>query len=345
MRLVIEEITRNKKVLRYHTFDVSSNSSAQIDTTKKIRIGRAYDNDIILNEVHVSPYHAEIVPDEEGCWYIVDCNSLNAVRDEKGHRVNTQRPLISGDIIVLGRCQLRIWDARHPVEHTWPLHRAEDIFYRLGKKRMIVALLPALIFITAFFATFEEEKAEGWFSQIPSMLITGLLLMLWASAWSLVGRIVKQESRFYAQLAVTMLAFIAIQPLEWFSRVLAFNVGIDLWLDIVQLFFFALVATLLLWSHLFLSIPQHPKYRVLISVGLIWSLTALKVAPEFSEKEHYRAPHYPNLVIPPIVNWTQGVDESAFIQDIEALYTAHPSDEKGTKTKETKEQDTIRTGH
>ena len=328
MRLVIEEITRNKKVLRYHTFDVNKASENQPSAAKRIRVGRAYDNDIILNELHVSPHHVEIELQNDACWYLKDCNSLNAVRDEKGKVFSENRPLISGDVIQLGRCQLRVWDARHPVESTWPLHRAEDIFHRIGEVKSIIALFFLMVLVTAFFTTFEEAKSETWLAQAPGMLVTALLIVLWASAWSLVGRIVKQESRFYAQLAVSILAFTLIQPIEWLTRVLAFNTGLDLWHNVVQLFFVAIVASLLLWSHLFLSISQRPRYRILLSLGLVWSLTALKVAPEFSRDEQYRSPRYPSLVVPPAVNWTQGVSEVEFIKKTETLFSAHKIEPK-----------------
>jgi hypothetical protein len=43
----------------------------------KISIGRASDNQIIVQDKHVSSHHAELLQEEDGSWYIIDLNSTN----------------------------------------------------------------------------------------------------------------------------------------------------------------------------------------------------------------------------------------------------------------------------
>lgn len=35
-----------------------------------IRIGKASDNDFVVNDPHVSRYHAKLIREEGGCWYL-----------------------------------------------------------------------------------------------------------------------------------------------------------------------------------------------------------------------------------------------------------------------------------
>ena len=42
-----------------------------------IRIGKANDNDFVVNDVHVSRYHARLIRDENGRLFIEDTDSAN----------------------------------------------------------------------------------------------------------------------------------------------------------------------------------------------------------------------------------------------------------------------------
>ena len=42
-----------------------------------IRIGKASDNDFVVNDPHVSRYHAKLIREEGGCWLLEDLGSTN----------------------------------------------------------------------------------------------------------------------------------------------------------------------------------------------------------------------------------------------------------------------------
>lgn len=42
-----------------------------------IKIGKAPDNDVVINDPHVSRYHAQLVRTENDTWIIEDLNSTN----------------------------------------------------------------------------------------------------------------------------------------------------------------------------------------------------------------------------------------------------------------------------
>ena len=43
----------------------------------KIKIGKAEDNDFIVNDPHVSRHHACLVREDHGCWLLEDLGSTN----------------------------------------------------------------------------------------------------------------------------------------------------------------------------------------------------------------------------------------------------------------------------
>lgn len=76
-----------------------------VDTPKEVNIGRASDNDLVVNDFGVSRHHAKVVFDGQTC-FIVDLNSRNGTRVNNVTVSRTQ--LNDGDEINLGKFTMRL---------------------------------------------------------------------------------------------------------------------------------------------------------------------------------------------------------------------------------------------
>lgn len=65
-----------------------------------IRIGKAGDNDFVVNDPHVSRYHARLLHEEEGSWLLEDTGSTNGTF-VNGVRIVKKR-VVPRDVIQLG---------------------------------------------------------------------------------------------------------------------------------------------------------------------------------------------------------------------------------------------------
>jgi adenylate cyclase len=74
-------------------------------TGGRVRLGRGSDNDLVLADVSVSRYHAEILREAEG-WSVHDLKSTNGV-DVNGVPVE-KAPLRSGDLLGIGSFEIRV---------------------------------------------------------------------------------------------------------------------------------------------------------------------------------------------------------------------------------------------
>src|SRR5688572_1145668 len=70
----------------------------------EVKIGRASDNDLIINDFGVSRHHAKVVVDD-GQAFIQDLQSRNGTR--VNNMVITRRPLDDGDEISLGKFTIK----------------------------------------------------------------------------------------------------------------------------------------------------------------------------------------------------------------------------------------------
>ncbi|HSS52608.1 MAG TPA: FHA domain-containing protein, partial [Thermoanaerobaculia bacterium] len=79
-------------------------------TGGRVRLGRGSDNDLVLADVSVSRYHAEILREAEG-WSVHDLKSTNGV-DVNGVPVE-KASLRSGDVLSIGSFEIRV-EAEEP---------------------------------------------------------------------------------------------------------------------------------------------------------------------------------------------------------------------------------------
>ena len=108
-----EEPDEEKRPARYGLIVLSKNQSfAEVEINKeRMTIGRARSRDISISDEAASGKHAEIVQTPEGCR-LIDETSRNGTF-LRGKRV-TDHPLESGDVIRIGKTELRFIDSDAP---------------------------------------------------------------------------------------------------------------------------------------------------------------------------------------------------------------------------------------
>jgi hypothetical protein len=167
-----------------------------------------------------------------------------------------------------------------------------------------------------------------------------LLLMIfgWASLWSLSGRVVRHESRFYSHLAVSILAAMAFQWTPHLLRILAFNGHYGLWLTEIRYFCNGAIFSLLLWANFYLSLPQKATVRIIWSNAIAWGLVLVFLLPPIFDARKFRGyPLYDGLILPYSVFWADPLTPQAFLLKAEALYETSvqvPREEGQTQPKE-----------
>lgn len=134
--LILEIMTRG--LHRYHALDKT-----------ELSIGRALDNDIILSDPTVEPYHLKILRDDEGKVELQNLASVNPARfnnREEDKFTSTMLPIEFS----LGRISARILSRSHRVAATKSLASSGRIWHLYGHWGW-AALLLALCFITGGF--------------------------------------------------------------------------------------------------------------------------------------------------------------------------------------------------
>lgn len=283
MELIIERITRNKKVLSFHK--VSGD---------KIKIGRAYDNDVVLQEEHVNPYHVEIdIYDEDDVIVMTDLQTVNGVKTERDEKVEGNIRVSSGDVFTLGKTHIRILKSDHQVSATKELSVLEDIASQLNQ--WYFAALTLVLFWSSLMAYSFITRFDTiiWSKEAAKYSLFSLALVIIPSIIAISARFAKKEVKFFASTAFCFSIFLLFQinsaGAEWLdfnwpsSSLASFVVGsVEL---VLMVSFF--------WGAFYLASNMTMKKITFLSIFLVAGISGLI----FYSKQRNEIQLYPDTTV------------------------------------------------
>jgi hypothetical protein len=244
---------------------------------EEARIGRAFDNDVVVDDPHVAPHHLRIFRGEDGELVAEDLGTLNGLYPEHGARRVPRLPLAKEPGIRIGRTTLRVHDAAHAVapEKLMTPPRAHAAWAgALGAGLFALLLLLQWLDLTA------EPSANVILLPLLGFVTA---VALWTSLWAVLSRIFFGQARFALQLRIAVTACIALvlwdQIAESFSfafawREMAEYAGLGAWA--------VLAATC--YAHLHTIGPRHMRF----AMGLVFALITAGAALQYFGKSESR---------------------------------------------------------
>ncbi|MEO7431627.1 MAG: FHA domain-containing protein [Dokdonella sp.] len=182
----IEVLTRQRDVA----------SRQRFDGRNIITIGRAYDNDVVVDDVHVAAHHLRLARGDDGVWIAEDLGSINGVRLE-GARVMRGPIVLDGSgTLQIGATFVRLRTSSQPVAAELPLVR--------GTPRWPIALACfAFVLGVALLDLWRAETAEPKLIRYLSpVLVLAAVVAAWTCVWSVLSRILTGHARFGTHLLV-----------------------------------------------------------------------------------------------------------------------------------------------
>jgi hypothetical protein len=241
------------------------------------RIGRAFDNDVVVNDPHVAPHHLRVYRGADGELVAEDLGTVNGLYREHGARRVTRLPLAGEPGIRIGRTTLRVHDASHPVppERAMTPPRAHVTWdMGLGVGLFVLILLLNWLNLTS------EPSAN-----LVLLPLIGLAtaLALWTGLWAVLSRIFFGQAQFALHLRIAVTACIAIVLWDLLTETLSFSFA---WREVTE--YAALGAWAILgatcYAHLAAIGPRHMK----LVLGMVLALIASGAAMQFVTKSENR---------------------------------------------------------
>jgi len=280
-----------------------------------IRIGRAYDNDVVLDDPFVGPHHLVVEQSPAGGLELADAGSRNGLFRAGTKRRVTRERIDPDARYRIGRTEFRI----RPSSHTVP---AELVDHRdgpwSGPLAASVAVLGASASVFLCFWSEVFERTEPAKLVMPA-LIGVLLLFVWAGAWSLTGRLLVGERRLAAHLtvaAVTVIGVLAVPELLGYP---AYALAAR-WIRLLIMPGLGAVLAWGIWRHLFLVTRSPGRGIAIAAVAVAATSVGSLGLYEYAEAtDDLARMNYMQAIKPAVVLIADGQPPEDFFRDAEHL--------------------------
>lgn len=294
-----------------------------------LRIGRGYNNHIILQDPHISAHHAEILHDGTD-WILRDMGSTNGCRINGADCPGGQTVLQSGDQIILGRTTLRIFDPLHPVPAATAMEMQSDALRYISRRPVAwgVFLLSLILVATLGYYSTWMEDAGSFIATVTGL--TGLGIILWAAPWAVAGRLIRHRSRFHIHVALAALYVIA-SALAWILQTMIDFLSLeDIYCTAVKALLNMLLLGMLIYGSLAAATYMTHKRRKIAASFFAMGLVGIMQVLGFINTDKFTArPAYPVILKPYMSGWVTVNTVEDYMADNAALFkTETVPDEK-----------------
>ena len=246
----VEMLNRNREVRRRHPVGLLP-----------IRIGRGYDNDVILDDPHTSAHHAVVESSADGGLLVRDLGSRNGIF-QAGVR-HRELPIDGHTVFRLGHTSLRVRCADHVVDEEL----ADGTLYDWEGWPPALAGLALIVCLTlAGTWTGDTEKFELVRYLIAVLSAVGLG-MVWCGFWAFANRLFGGNARLGRHLFILGCGFTALQLWGLFSGILAYAFSLELFTRYGNHVAIAIL-TVMVFYHLRHIKPDHAPVLTVSSIAM-----------------------------------------------------------------------------
>lgn len=277
------------------------------------RIGRALDNDLVLDDAYACPHHAEI--DGPESLQLIDLNSINGCFAGNERQPQTRIPLEQTQDLRVGHTHLRFRHANEQLPGTVldPLAGSRWFAIDHWSWGLVATLACALsIAIDNIISSTQSVRLGTMVSGVaPGLIVLGL----WALAWSLVNRVVAHRFHYFGHLVIGGAAVVFANLLEVFGGYSSYAWSLDEWLPAFGSLAGAVLVSVLLFSHLRL-ISRGKARALLLPAGLVGlAFLSLMLLPDAADDRFTSEPKITGSLKPPFAALRAGKSSDEFYED------------------------------
>jgi hypothetical protein len=305
---VIEVMNRSGQVLQRIPFSGQS-----------LRIGRAYDNDIIVSDPYVCPHHL-MLQKQAGQLLATDLDSVNGTYSGRNRDRIKEVAIEDGALVHFGHSQLRFRVAGAEVAPSWLDTARHGFLAWFDKPWMpVLTVFLALLMLTLDNLLDSPEKLG------PGVLASQLLypiigVLSWAGFWALLNRVISHSASFHIHLAIACAGITGLILVSEFLSLLGFAFGLDSATPWLKLLGRITVLSLVLYAHLRYATNGRNWLQAVVAVISGTLLFGTPAVGDIIEQSKFSSlPSLNPLLKPPAFQLRKGVSVEAFFAEAEKL--------------------------
>ena len=197
-----------------------------VRSRRRIHVGRAYDNDLIIDDPFICPHHLTLQWTDEKIL-VADRQSLNGVNVDGCAVSDAPFNLECGEQLRIGRTTLRFRSAQFSVAPTRIDGKSLALLRWLERPLVQVTsflLLAGLFLLNNYLGTTREYEILKALPEVVGLLV---IVCLWAMLWSFASRVMLHRWNFWCHCSVAFAGLFVQFLCEWGIAYFTFAFGLD----------------------------------------------------------------------------------------------------------------------
>jgi hypothetical protein len=313
-----------------------------------VRVGRALDNDLVVDDPHVAAHHFTLQADEAAIEVanvpgqtphpvplsLMVGSTINGVTRVSGDlrrhaQAGETLAVTGGQVLQCGGVNLRL---RLPGEVLAPEVMLPPMRLHQPWLMPLLALLwLALLVVTQWI---ETQPGTAWLDAFIPVLAAPLVLVLWAAFWALLSKLFRGHFAFALHLRMALPWVLGLSLLEPLLHHAAFALSwpalsrVSTWLEVAGL-------CTLVWQHLATVLPKR-RMHMAWACALGFSLVSLYTGYSHQKKQQrWFSQLYSSTISLPAMRLVPAVPVEAYVQTLQSLEgelsaTAAKKDDEGS---------------
>jgi len=279
------------------------------------RIGRALDNDLVLDDIYVCPHHAEVR--EEEALGLFDLNSVNGSFSGLRRAREARIALPSSIDFRLGHSLLRFRAANEVLETTAVDPLATSRLFAVDRFRWAIPALLACAGALLIERVLISPQMLQWGAVASAVVPALLVILLWALAWSMANRLVSHRFHYLGHLSIAALGVLVINIIDAFCGYLGFTLGADGFMSAVSRLLSGVLLATAIYGHLRLISRGSGRRLLVPAAAVAIAFVTLSLLPSASDGNFSSEPKLATSLKPPAAALRQGLDSDTFYTEIE----------------------------
>jgi hypothetical protein len=285
---------------------------------REVSIGRAFSNDLIVDDPYVSPHHLRLVA-VDGGWEAHDLGSVNGVR-HRGTGARSDTLVRSGDTLRIGHTVLRVYSDDHPVPPALRLGEWEKKLSLMGRHRIWPALAGATVLLSAISA-----YRSSWVELEPQTflepIVTGLSgPLLFALLWALLGRLLRHRAHLLAHFGIWLAIGLLSRVTTSAATLAGYNASSATLEKVLDQGTFSLLLVCGLSCSLLLATNLRARGRWIWAFGVAAAFVSVTVIAQYQMHDQFRpVPRYYSRLASKVWLWVTPVKEEHLVERLPRL--------------------------
>lgn len=279
-----------------------------------VRIGRGYDNDVVVDDPFVAAHHVRVFRDETGQLVAEDTGSANGMFLD-GSTSRQARIIVDGNHpLRIGHTLLRIRDTNHAVESERVM-RSNPGAWPIGLAAVLGLAIAAMTELNTWLTETSEPRISSY---LTPLLVAFSTIVMWAGIWALLSRIFSGRARFLPNLLVALAGILAFMLYYQFAQFVAFALT---WSTAANYGYVAAWSTLAVVC--FFHLREIGRSRLWLKGVLMMTLLAIAIAVQTVQQSEAFSDSGRQVtsrrLLPPALRLAPLREDSAFFADIATL--------------------------